>query len=41
MLGWFNSILGQLWTNPAIGLNLLITFLTQRLDLSVFDPKLC
>jgi len=35
-----NSTLGQIWTNPAIGLNFLITFLTQRLGLSIFDPKL-
>jgi len=29
----------QIWTNPAIGL-LLITFLTLRLGLSIFDLKL-
>jgi len=22
MLGYFNPILGQIWTNPAVGLNL-------------------
>jgi len=30
MLGCFNPILGKKWTNPAIGLIFLITFLTQR-----------
>jgi len=40
MLGCFNPNLGQIWTNPAIGLNFLIPFLTQRLGLSIFDPKL-
>jgi len=34
MLGCFNPILGQIWTNPAIGLNFLMTFLTQRLGLA-------
>jgi len=32
-LGYFNPILGQTWTNPAVGLNLSITFF-------IFDPKL-
>jgi len=27
MLGCFKPILGQIWTNPAVGLNLLIAFL--------------
>jgi len=40
MLGCFNPILGQIWTNPAIRLHFLITFLTQCLSLSIFDPKL-
>jgi len=40
LLGCLNPTLGQIWTNPAIGLNFLITFLTQRLGLSIFDPKL-
>jgi len=31
MLGCFNPTLGQIWTNPAIGLNFYIAFLTQRL----------
>jgi len=37
---WVFSILGQIWTNPAVGLNFLKTFLTQRLGLSIFDPQL-
>jgi len=40
MQGCFNPTLGQKWTNPAIGLNFLMTFLTQCLGLSIFDPKL-
>jgi len=28
MLGCFNPTLGQIWTNPAVGLNFYITFLT-------------
>jgi len=40
ILGCFNPIFGQTWTNPAIGLNFKITFLTQCLGLSIFDPKL-
>jgi len=28
MLGCFNPTLGQIWTNPAIGLKFLLTFLT-------------
>jgi len=31
--GCFNPTLGQIWTNSAIGLHFLITFLTQRLNL--------
>jgi len=26
MVGCFNPILGQIWTNPAVGLNVLIAF---------------
>jgi len=40
LLGFFNPTLGQIWTNPAIGLRLLFTFSTQCLDMSIFDPKL-
>jgi len=40
MLGCFNPTLGQIWTNPAIVLHFLIAFFTQRLVLSIFDPKL-
>jgi len=40
MLGCFNPTLGQIWTNSAIRLHFLITFLTQLLGLSIFDPKL-
>jgi len=40
MLGCFNPTLDQIWTNPAIGLHFFITFLTQLLGLSIFDPKL-
>jgi len=29
MLGCFNPTLGQIWTNPAVGLNFYITFLTH------------
>jgi len=38
MLDCFNPTLGQIWTNPAIEVNFLITFLTQRLGLSILDP---
>jgi len=40
MLGCFNPTLGQIWTNPGTGLHFFITFLTQRLGLFIFDPKL-
>jgi len=40
MLACFKPTLGQIWTNPAITLNFYITFLTQHLGLSIFDPKL-
>jgi len=33
-------MLGQIWTNPTIGLGLIFTFLTQELGLSIFDPTL-
>jgi len=56
MLGCFNPNLGQIWTNPnvglkmqfknvqlkvkaEVGLKLEITFLTQHLGLSIFDPN--
>jgi len=26
MLGCFNPVLGQIWTNPAVGLNVFIAF---------------
>ncbi len=29
--GLFQPNLGQIWTNPAVGLNFYITFLTQKL----------
>ncbi len=31
MLYCFNPTLGQIWTNPAVGVNFYITFLTQKL----------
>jgi len=40
MLGCFNPTLGQIWTNPAVGLNFYIAFLSQHLVLSIFDPKI-
>jgi len=40
MLNCFNPILGQIWTNPAIGLHFQIIFLTKCLSLIIFDPKL-
>jgi len=36
MLGCFNPILGQIWTNPNIGL---IKNVIQRLGLSIFSTK--
>jgi len=36
MLGCFNPILGQIWSNPNVGFK----NLTQWLSLSIFDPKL-
>jgi len=40
MLVCFNPNLGQIWTNPAIGLHFLFKILTQCLNLSLFDPQL-
>jgi len=41
MLGCFNPILGQIWTNPNVGLKKMqFINLTQQLGLSIFDPKL-
>jgi len=40
MLGYFIPTLGQIWTNPAVGLHLLITFLISILRLSKFHPNL-
>jgi len=40
MLGCFNPTLGQIWTNPNIGLKMSLKNVTQWLGLSIFDPKL-
>jgi len=57
MLGCFNPNLGQIWTNPNVGLKMQLknvqlkvkvevglkfemTFLSQHLGLSIFDPNL-
>jgi len=40
MLGCFNPILGQMWTNPNVGLKMQFKNVSQRLDLFIFDPKL-
>jgi len=40
MLGCFNPILGQKWTNPAIGFKMSFKNVTQWLGSSIFDPKL-
>jgi len=47
MLGCFNQSLGQIWTNPNVGLKKVevglkfeMTFLTQCVGLSIFDPNL-
>jgi len=55
MLGCLNPHLGQIWTNPNVGLKVQlknvhlkvkielkfkITYVTQHLDLSIFDPHL-
>jgi len=39
-MGCFNSILGQIWTNPNVGLKMQFKNVTQQLGLSIFDPKL-
>jgi len=39
MLGCFNPTLGQIWTNPNIGLKMQLKNLTQCLGLSILDPK--
>ncbi len=33
MLGCFNPTLGQIWTNPAVGLNIYITFFKPKVGL--------
>jgi len=40
MLGCFNPTLGQIWTNPNVGLKMQCKNLTQWLGFSIFDPKL-
>jgi len=35
MLGFFNPLLGQIWTNPIVGLKK-----KMQMGLSIFDPKL-
>jgi len=40
MLGCFNQNLGQIWTNPNVGLKCNKKKFTQWLGLSIFDPKL-
>jgi len=48
MLGYFNPNLGQIWTSPnknaiknvQLKVKVEITFLTQHLGLSIFDPNL-
>jgi len=40
VLGYFKPNLDQIWTNPAVGLNIFITFLTHSMGLSIFYPKL-
>jgi len=40
MLGCFNPILGQIWTNPAVGLNLLIAFLNPTFGFVHILPKI-
>jgi len=39
MLG-FNPILGQIWTNPAVGLNLLIAFFNPKFGFVHISPKI-
>jgi len=40
MQGCFNRTLGQIWTNPNVGLKMYTKNSTQWLGLSIFDPKL-
>jgi len=40
MLGCFNPTLGQIWTNPAVGLHFYITFLTQHFRFVHIWPKI-
>jgi len=40
MLGCFNPPLGQIWTNPNVGLKMSFKNVTQWLGSSIFDPKL-
>jgi len=40
MLGCFNPTLGQIWTNPNVGLKMSLKNETQWLSLSIFDPKM-
>jgi len=40
MLGCFDPTLGQIWTNPAVGLNFNITFLTQHFGFVHIWPKI-
>jgi len=39
MLGCFNPILGQIWTNPIVGLKYAISKFNPTAG-SIFDPKL-
>jgi len=41
MLGCFNPILGQIWTNPIVGLKnaFYCINLTPKLGLSIFEKK--
>jgi len=40
MLGCFNPILGQIWTNSEIGLKIQLKNVTQWQGLSIFDAKI-
>jgi len=35
----FDPTLGQIWASPAFGLHFLMTFLTQRLGLSILTQN--
>jgi len=39
MLGWFNPILGQIWTNSNVWLKMQFIW-NVRLGFSIFDPNL-